>query len=341
MHVPSEKNGVPVWCLSLGVIGIGILALCFVEFAALSYLQANGRPRILEHDSELGWANRPNFSGSLRRGDGAFWDVTIDQEGHRRLYTNTSTETQHIVVLGDSFTFGDSIGSDEHFLSIMAKRIGGEIVNLGVVGYSTDQELITFQRYKGKCDVLVLMSYLGNDLRDNISHFEPGGLRFKPRYREDDGAMVYEASLHPFINRLRHTSYLATALLRVGFEWFPTLSVFDAVDHDQITSQSGDIYIKLVQSILDEARKREVSKVIIFVWSGMAKMDDSWVVDRLQKAKGSLGYQVIDLDRVFLERAVKMKDAYFSAEIDPGLHWNAKGHSLVAGILEDALRQSR
>lgn len=79
-----------------------------------------------------------------------------------------------IVSLGDSFTVGYEVDSDETFSSVLERELRAsgrnvEVMNAGVSGFSTAEECVYFERELRKYDPdLVLISFYGNDFVDNV-----------------------------------------------------------------------------------------------------------------------------------------------------------------------------
>jgi hypothetical protein len=80
-----------------------------------------------------------------------------------------------VLMLGDSITFGSGVRDEETFCALMAQRY--DVVNLGVEGYGTDQELLKLER-EGLAyhpDVVVLNFTVANDIWNVASAPRPAG----------------------------------------------------------------------------------------------------------------------------------------------------------------------
>jgi|GEM_PF-4345390 hypothetical protein len=82
---------------------------------------------------------------------------------------------ERVLVLGDSFTEAYQLNWGQTFVGLMQQSFDGkgrnlEFINMGVAGYSTDQELLYYEKHaKGLTHQwVVLMFYASNDLRGNI-----------------------------------------------------------------------------------------------------------------------------------------------------------------------------
>ena len=143
-----------------------------------------------------GWALKPNLR-----------DVPV--EGGKRLSSNskgvrgrdehaeaTAPGTTRIVVLGDSFTFGEGVDDEETYSAQLAEILPGtEVINLGVHGYGHDQMLV-YLREEGlryRPDV-VLLGFLTLDMERNVLSFRDYA---KPRFVLKDGALVLRGSPVP------------------------------------------------------------------------------------------------------------------------------------------------
>ena len=101
-----------------------------------------------KYHPSLGWSHIPNSEGSFNPfGSESF--ISINSKGFRdkeRSYERDLSKYR-IVVLGDSMVWGYGVQQYEVFTALMEKRRENiEVVNLGVSGYGTDQELILLRQ---------------------------------------------------------------------------------------------------------------------------------------------------------------------------------------------------
>jgi lysophospholipase L1-like esterase len=84
-----------------------------------------------------------------------------------------------ILVLGDSVTFGLGVKEEKVFPEILEEmlnrksKVGGvrfEVVNAGIPGYGTAQEILQYQLYRQQLnpDMVILAFFVSNDLLDNL-----------------------------------------------------------------------------------------------------------------------------------------------------------------------------
>ncbi len=153
-----------------------LIALAMVEaalrLADISY------PNFYQVDPVLGITLRPDASG-WNRTEGEVY-VQINQAGFRDDFhpIEKPPNTVRIAVLGDSYSEAIQVELDKTFWSIMEKElpqcpaIGGqsvEVLNFGVSGYGTAQELLLLRArvWEYEPDIVILAVTAENDISDN------------------------------------------------------------------------------------------------------------------------------------------------------------------------------
>ena len=108
---------------------------------------AEAHASLLRYDSTIGWTKNPRGSVVYRR-DGDRIRETSNTFGGRGPDLNPAAENdRRVLFLGDSFCEGYLVGDAEVFSFVLGKlRPSLRVINLGVAGYSTDQELLLYQR---------------------------------------------------------------------------------------------------------------------------------------------------------------------------------------------------
>jgi len=183
-------------------VALGTLAL--VELGARLWLGESFRAGIVSDvpmgscvrfDPQLGWANvsklharlvgptfeYPVFEYELRTNSAGLRDVEIAVE--------KSPGVVRILSLGDSLAWGWGVSNGEAYADVLERALGGEVelINAGVPGYSTDQQLLQLlelgPRYRPD---IVLLAFVANDVEGNLADHNYG--YGKPRYeRAADG----------------------------------------------------------------------------------------------------------------------------------------------------------
>lgn len=151
----------------------------------------------------LGWHLQPGAHYEAAP-DGHLIEIAYNQRGWRDVErTPAPSDDPRIVVLGDSFMEGFTVPLEQSFHRVLQRELrprmpGLEVINLGVSGYGTLQELLAY-RLEGRLyqpDLVLLAFYLHNDPRDNSLEVEtlrkPGSekARNRPFLLPGDGWQV-------------------------------------------------------------------------------------------------------------------------------------------------------
>jgi len=174
MALVRIKQLVFSWLLVAGVNVLGVLLLSEVALRIIGY----SHPTFYAYDSQRGWALKPEARG-LWTDEGSNW-VEINADGmHDREHSlKRPPNSYRIAVLGDSFTEAIQLPLNQNFSSVAEEALktcplmvnhAPEVINFGVAGYGTAQELLTLrhQVWKYSPELVVLAFFIGNDLEDN------------------------------------------------------------------------------------------------------------------------------------------------------------------------------
>ncbi len=214
----------------------------------------------MEYDPLLGWRKIPHVTGSHVTSEYAISERMNSKgiRGPEYPYQKSRGEYR-IVILGDSFAEGYTVEFSELFSEVLKDDLNHdksahhyEVINMGVGGYSTDQELLLFQTEGKKYtpDLMILMFYDNDIWYNNQANYprghkplfhmsDDGSLRLtnvpvprpephkKPHQSANDfwknptKAMVdwisRKSSLYQFVaNRIENTPYLHHLLMKIG-----------------------------------------------------------------------------------------------------------------------------
>jgi lysophospholipase L1-like esterase len=135
-------------------------------------------PEFYQLDQARGYSLRPGVEGWYRKEGGSY--VRINSDGLRdREHTKTKpSNTIRVAVIGDSYTEALQVPMEAAFWSIMENRLQScaavtgktvEVINFGVSGYGTAQELITLRErvWAYSPDIVLLAVTTNNDITDN------------------------------------------------------------------------------------------------------------------------------------------------------------------------------
>lgn len=202
-------------------------------------------------DPDLGWVLKPNASGWWKTEGEAY--IEINSEGlrdHERSKAKPQN-TIRIAVLGDSFTEAFQVPLEQTFLAEIERQLQTcsslksqniDVINFGVQGYSTAQELMILRKkvWDYQPDWVILAFYTGNDMINNSPQLEYD--RYRPFFQQKDGKLVEDYSF-------RQLSY---------FERNPY--AVSKVDQWLGKVGEGSRILYLVKKIELDAKKRKLGK---------------------------------------------------------------------------------
>jgi len=168
----AKKLFAKLLLITLGFLFGATVAEVALRFAGYS------APDFYSIDYSRGYALRPKAEGWFRREGRSY--VRINSDGLRDR-EHSITKPQNVVriaVLGDSYPEALSVSTEEAFWSVMERELQRcdafqgkqvEVLNFGVSGYGTAQELLTLreQVWKYSPDIVMLAVTTNNDVIDN------------------------------------------------------------------------------------------------------------------------------------------------------------------------------
>ena len=180
-NAPLKKSRPPLRVRLAVVLASVVFALAvfevFLRATGYSY-QTYYRP-----DDALGYALEPGAEGWHKKEGRSYVRVNSDGLRDREYARRKPPNTLRIAVLGDSYAEALQVAEEDGFTSVVERRLGGcpalggravEVINFGVSGYSTAQELLTLRRkvWAYEPDVVLLMVTTNNDVTDNVRAFK-------------------------------------------------------------------------------------------------------------------------------------------------------------------------
>ena len=307
------------------------------------------RDRYWKYDPLLGWAHQPGqegifeapqFSTHVRINENGLRDREHSYERHNN--------NERILILGDSFAWGYGVEEPERFSQLLEESLGVEVINAGVSGYSTDQELLWYRNEGIKYDTdLVILEMAGNDIGDNDQQLV-NTIYYKPRFVIENGQLVPVGYPVPktgpkgkLIYSLSQRSALAFFLIQ---RYFDLLSGYEKakVSSVQASSAVPDVSTKsepfrLTTALLDEIRNiaesRNAKLMIVTTDRWWNSRSNETYADFIKTLEAE-GFLVLDVESM----------PGFDPEVmlipDDG-HWNQAGHKFVADSVEDFIQSNR
>jgi len=158
--------------LALPIVGEVVLRGANVQFESQLYAA----------DQEKGWSLRPGAAGVVAAETTQY--VRINSHGFRdaeRSYEKPPNVVR-IAVLGNSWTEAMQVPLDMTYCSLLERKLNElpcfagkrvEVLNFGVSGYSTAQELLTLRQdvWKYRPDMVIVAFYSARDVANNVRQF--------------------------------------------------------------------------------------------------------------------------------------------------------------------------
>lgn len=279
------------------------------------------KPNIYMKDHHAGWKVRPNLAVKRKNEDGELWLVKTNEAGYRMPVQWKEDKNKKVLILGDSFAFGEGVNVEYRFdQQLMNDFPDWSFVNLGIMGYGTDQALLSGQPYfplMKDSDVVILFTYI-NDFND-ILGCEASG-RVKPCFLIENGQLVRRQYAVNFLYDLRDQSYL----LALFFAIYEILTF-------ELRWDKIDAAFLLYQQLLSTYVLNQHGKLII-VYHGFNRNVNIDLTKRIEVVCKVNRLSCINLDAGLINfHEIYMKQG----------HWNKEGHEIVGRILSDYLRMMK
>lgn len=195
--------------LVFALLGLeGVTRVFGIHFPAVARRGSSDRD-LWVYDRTKGWFHAPRGTGELYHGGPDRATVRINSLGLRGKESSRSKPdgVKRVLVFGDSFVFGLGVDEEALFTSHLERllerssRGRTEVLNLGVSGYSTDQEYILLEEpgLRLSPDVVVLV-VCDNDFLGNTEDFAYRRY-YKPYFELADGRLSLRNSPVPFLSR--------------------------------------------------------------------------------------------------------------------------------------------
>jgi lysophospholipase L1-like esterase len=328
-------------------------------------------------DQYIRYELNPNYQGTIDK-----VKIRINSQGFRgREYGVDKKDRIRIILLGDSITFAKTFEEGKTYAVLLEKLLKKlnpktEVLNMGVDGYDTLQEVLEFKKNGLKFSPdLVLVCYCLNDIG-----VTPLDLGFMQTFLKPKKLFLYHFRIWQWINvkfrKISLMNKLKKELLSVGgFDAYYG-SLFQPVEKDQFLEDQFSAIQKIQEEF--QNRDRESKQAVIdkpgHLWlnqytslKNIGKI--RYAFEQLKEMADSHNFQVMVVIIPFLYKingryldapahaiiqnethlaGFKVIDLYerldsfgFEKINLDGVHLNALGHQLLADILFQELRQSK
>jgi lysophospholipase L1-like esterase len=305
-------------------------------------------------DAARGWKNKPSTTAVY--GEAEFRiEVGHNALGYRgrEIAREKPPGVRRVLLLGDSFAYGIGVADDETFAARLERLLPGvEVINTGVNGYGTAQELLLL-RDEGVALApdLVVLVFFWNDVGNSYN-------RAFPRFRLEGERLVWPEPMAvspaaPSSERrrwLRHSyayRFVSDRLKLAGFALKVALGL-PVETTDFVDPADREAAWRLEAALLREMRDlaaRAGARFAILPIPDQVQVEpdasvvgldpaDYDVLGRLQEIASQLGVPVIDLAPALRAEAARGGERLYYPK---DRHLNARAHEVVAQALQGAL----
>jgi len=306
--------------------------------------RTGGLSRFWTYDSSLGWVHIPNANGVFSA-FGRATHVSINSRGFRdqeRSYDREASRYR-IIALGDSMVWGYGVQPDEIFTVLLERACPrSEVINLGVSGYGTDQELLLLQREGVRYNPdMVIVVVSPNDFQDNIQK-KVYLVYQKPMFELSPGGLRLTNTPVPTQTLWEHA---ASFLVRSSFVLNRAASVYHALSLEPLARSAATAYasieapfprslhervtVAILLEIEDVTRAAHATLLVVLT-DGMEQRGRE-----MEQFLRSRNINVLNVDYDFGQNDISR------FHLRDGLHWNAAGHSKVAHRLSKYFEQQQ
>jgi lysophospholipase L1-like esterase len=301
------------------------------------------------YDRELGWFHRPGRTGRTYLGGPDSGSFRINSLGLRGAEVRAKPPgSLRVLVCGDSFVFGVGVDEEHVFTTRLAaglRELTGadvDVVNMGVSGYSTDQEYLLLKRLGRRLEPdLVLLVVCDNDFEGNQLDF--AYRRYYKPWFELDGARRLLPEPHP-APRLTRWQRVKEWMGQESNGWnlvrtrrssnAAAQRLFDSlqVAIPRVTPRPLKLAGALTEAFVDQARG--LGAEVLVLNTGHRGEDPGlfkWLERRLQRR----GIPTQEQHRALEERRRLEPDRHWDFPGDT--HWNLDAHAFVADRVASCL----
>ena len=352
-------SNLSVMVLLLLGLEVGVRALGF-EFATIERPGLTDRG-VWVYDRTKGWFHQPHTSGQSHLGGPDLGVIEINSLGlrDREIAIEKPDGVKRILVLGDSYVFGVGVDRSHVFSTRLEELLDAssaqrfEVINMGVSGYSTDQEYLLFRELGKALDPdLIILVVCDNDHFGNSTDFiyfkyykpyftmdERGNLKLEnrevPRLTRWQRVKLWLGQESRLWNSMRDRRSDVPAIQRV-------LNFFQIAVPNRSTDRGVELTASIIRRFEREARERGVA-VLVTTTAGGGGVDEP---------EGSLRRRDQELKELLTQADIEYLDLWPALvrarregpekhwDFPGNTHWNIDAHRVAAEAVYEHLKAS-
>lgn len=275
-----------------------------------------GDDTMYEHNAKLVRSSDPILQFEFQPGD-----PLLNSKGTRgpEFEAAKPPGTFRIAAIGDSVTFGLGVATEDTFCAQLGRLLNArddgrryEVLNFGVNGYGTVEELQLFRKKVHAFGPdLVLVTYVLNDITPPSVLHEVVGDRMRTIARIDRIAPYSQVAAWALVTRDRVAS---------------SRDPYAAYERMYLDPEFWSREVEAMRGFTEVSRETPVAVVIVPLLTDYSRHGLRRLHERVHGLLGELGLAYLDLADSFQERSpeeLRLKN-------DDDTHPNAAGHSLIA-----------
>lgn len=275
-----------------------------------------------------------------------------DTPGHVRGRTPSESKphgTRRIVAIGDSFTFGDQVETDETFSARLEEMLPGtEVLNLGVRAYCVGQMLLKLSAIGTRYDpdVVIFAVYGPDYLRTSLGFYRFAKPRFEIGPDRKDVAVrdTPIASREETYERLRAEQWpLSWTFAFFRQELMRSRMWRSWSTHDRVYREESDaLHEMLLREARDVARRSGAEILFVYVPDASefeTPLRVSWDRASFRRLFAGMGAPRVDLVPALLARhsPEEIRRRFYVWTGDQAGHFSREGNAAVARILANRI----
>jgi hypothetical protein len=279
------------------------------------------------HDTTKGWLSKPNLRNMRVFDDKVLNTNSRGFRGEKDYLYVKDRQQLRIIILGDSFTFGDEVSDHETYAHYLQQLIPhAEIINMGVHGYGHDQMLVLLKEIGVKFEPdIVILGFIHGDMHRNMLNFRDYA---KPKYVLDDDNLVLTGHPVPHPEEILKSDWARPRVFDIGsiirYQW----KIYSGTYQQEMEEITGAILAEMVRVT------ENIEAIPILAYLGVG----AEITSKAELTENEVWFfsvcQKINNANCFSTRPVFTEELEKGIEFNTLGHWGPAGHQAVARAIE-------
>jgi hypothetical protein len=282
------------------------------------------------YDSSRGWRTKPNLRAQKVFAEKILNTNSQGFRGKKDFSYTKNKEKSRILILGDSFTFGDEVSDDETYSFYLQQMLPqAEVINMGVHGYGHDQMLLLLKEEGIKyAPDIVILGFLGLDMSRNLLTFRDFA---KPRFVLEKGRLKLTGVPVPRPEEILRWDWARPRIIDISSLISHAIEKFSGIQKQEMQ----DITRAIVREMINVVESVHAVLILEYLPRGkeialkMAETEDEAYMLSLCRPD--------DKARCFSTRPHFAEKIAEGKRFKTGGHWEPAGHLVVAEAIKHHL----